>query len=471
MKGSLRWSLVPARPCASQLQSSMARRIQRRLLLLIASGLAVVSCARQATPAPDPTRTPHPPLVIETRLTAAERRAIFETVWQTMNDEYFDPTFGGLDWQAIGEEYRLRLATVEDDDTFWRQVVNPMLWELGVSHMAALPPELAILIDPMTFATGSLGMDVRLLDGVAVVTQVVDGSPADEAGLRLGFLITSVDGWTLEDIAANSMPSPPYNGRHERVAAVQELRSLLYGEAGREVVVEYLDANDRPQRGTLRYTERRGSACAELDPSTPPACGEIEVRRLANGIGYIRFSGFLGAVLDGVLVAIDELRDAPGLIIDIRGNPGGQFFVRTTIASHLVGAPELWMRYQYRDHLEEVYLDPDPDAYRGEVVILVDELSASSSEEFSGSLQALGRATIVGSQTPGMCLTANMVPLPNGALLVYPFSQPQTSAGRVLENNGVVPDIAVTLERQQLLLGIDAQLEAALAFLAQQIGN
>jgi carboxyl-terminal processing protease len=253
------------------------------------------------------------------------------------------------------------------------------------------------------------------------------------------------------------------------VAPVQELRSLLYGETGRQVVVEYLDANDLLQRVTLPYAERTGSACAELDPSTPPACGEIEVRRLADGIGYIRFSGFLEAVLDGVLQAIDDLHDAPALIIDLRGNPGGQFFVRTTIASHLVGAPELWMRYQYRDRLEEVYLDPDSHAYPGEVVILVDELSASSSEEFSGSLQALGRATIIGNQTPGVCLTANIVPLPKGALLVYPFSQPQTSAGRVLEYNGVVPDIEVTLDRRQLLQGVDAQLQAALVNLTEQM--
>jgi carboxyl-terminal processing protease len=437
------------------------------MLLLIASGLVLAGCAGQVPSTP--TRTPHPPLVIESRLTAAERRVIFDTVWRTMNDEYFDPTFGGRNWEALGVEYRMRLATVEDDDSFWRQVLNPMLWELGVSHLVALPPELATLMDPMTFATGSLGMDARLLDGMAVVTQIIEGSPADEAGLELGFVIISVDGWTLEDMAANSMPSPPYNGRHERVAPVQELRSLLYGETGRQVVVEYLDANDLLQRVTLQYAERTGSACAELDPSTPPACGEIEVRRLADGIGYIRFSGFLEAVLDGVLQAIDDLHDAPALIIDLRGNPGGQFFVRTTIASHLVGAPELWMRYQYRDRLEEVYLDPDSHAYPGEVVILVDELSASSSEEFSGSLQALGRATIIGNQTPGVCLTANIVPLPKGALLVYPFSQPQTSAGRVLEYNGVVPDIEVTLDRRQLLQGVDAQLQAALVNLTEQM--
>jgi len=471
MKGSLRRSLLPARPYPSQLQSSMARRIQRSLLLLIASGLAVVSCARQATPAPDPTRTPHPPLVIETRLTAAQRRLILDTVWQTINDEYFDPTFGGLDWQAIGAEYRQKLPTVQDDDTFWRDVLNPMLWELGSSHTVALPPELAILIDPMTFASGSLGMDIRLLDGMAVVSQVIEGSPADEAGVELGYVITSVDGWALEDFAADSMVSPPYNERHLRAAAVQDLRARLYGELGSEVVVEYRDANDRPQRVTLQYAQRTNSTCGELDPATPPACAEVEVRRLANGLGYLRFSGFLGPVLDGVLQAIGDLHDAPALIIDLRGNPGGQFFVRHAIASHLVGTREIFIRYQYRDHTEEAYLDPVPDAYAGELVILVDELSASSSEEFSGSLQALGRATIIGNQTPGMCLTANIVPLPNGALLVYPFSQPSTPDGRVLENNGVVPDIAVALDRQQLLQGIDAQLEAALDYLTARIGE
>jgi carboxyl-terminal processing protease len=439
--------------------------------LILASGLILAGCAVQALPAPTPTRTPHPPAVIETRLTASERLAIFDTVWQTVNDQYFDPTFGGKDWRAIGDEYRQKLATVQDDDRFWRQVLNPMLWELGVSHLVALPPELATLIDRMTFATGSLGMDVRLLDGMAVVTQIVEGSPADQAGLRLGFVITSVDGWTLEDLAAEGPPSPPNNERKRSASAVQGLRDLLYGETGSEVVVEYLDADDRPQRVALQYAPRTGSACGEIDPSLPPACAEIEVRRLADNIGYLRFSGFLGSVLDDVLQAIHDLHEAPALIIDLRGNPGGQFFVRHAIASQLVGTREMFIRYQYRDQSEVVYLDPVPDPYPGEVVILVDEHSASSSEEFAGSLQALGRATIVGSQTPGVCLTMNVVPLPKGALLVYPFGQGRTPNGRVLENNGVVPDIAVTLDRQQLLQGIDTQLEAALNYLAVTVGK
>jgi C-terminal processing protease CtpA/Prc len=70
-----------------------------------------------------------------------------------------------------------------------------------------------------------------------------------------------------------------------------------------------------------------------------------------------------------------------------------------------------------------------------------------------------------------MCLTANIVALPNGGILIYPFSQAITPAGRVLEYNGVVPDTEVTLDRQQLLQGVDAQLQAALEYLVGRIGE
>jgi carboxyl-terminal processing protease len=195
------------------------------------------------------------------------------------------------------------------------------------------------------------------------------------------------------------------------------------------------------------------------------------VKGLANGIGCIRFSDFLEPVLESVLQAIDDLHDTPAMIIDLRGNPGGTFPVRKAIASQLVGEPKLFMRYQLRDGTEEAYLDSVSNAYPGEVVLLVDELSASSSEELAGSLQALGRAKIIGSQTPGSCLVMNVELLLNDAILVYPYGQLQTPDGRILEDNGVIPDIEVALDREQLLKGIDGQLDAAIAYVEEQIRN
>jgi carboxyl-terminal processing protease len=466
------------------IQQFAARRPISRVIvatLMLVGTVVLGSCARGAlptptptatptpTPAPTPTAAPRPTQGIENRLSAAERAEIFDAVWQTVNDNYFDPTFGGRDWQAIGDAYRQKLAAVQDDRAFWVDVLNAMLFELGVSHIAALPPELANQMDPITFSSGSLGMDVRLLDGQPVITSVVEGSPAARAGLRPGFVLTAVDGRTSDDIAADAAHTPPNNERNRLGNVEQALRTLLYGELGKEVVVEYLDAAGRPQRAAMQFARRLSSTCAQFDPNLPPACTEFAMRRLAGGIGYLRFSGFLPTALDDVLQAIEELHDAPALLIDLRGNPGGVFFVRKAIASQLVGQRTLFMRYQLRDEVQEAYLDFVASPYPGLVVILVDELSASSSEEFAGSLQALGRATVVGSQTPGRCLVSNVVQLPSGAILSYPYGQSQTPDGRVLEGNGVVPDVEVALDRDLLLQGMDSQLAAAIDYAAGRI--
>jgi len=420
---------------------------------------------------PSPTPTPKALPTIATTLTSSQRAEIFEAAWQTVNDKYFDPTFGGKDWQAIGDEYRRKLDSVQDDHTFWFQIINPMLFELGVSHILALPAELTSELNRETFASGSLGMDVRLLGGKPVITQVSEDSPAGRAGLRPGYVVTSVDGWAQSDLAVYGLQTPPDNERHRRGMVVNNIRTALTGEVGEEVVIGYLDANDRPESATLEYAPRKGASCGQIDPSLPEACAEVEVSRLTSGIGYLRFSGFLMPVLDDVLEAINNLHDAPALIIDLRGNPGGQFPVRKGITSHLVGEAELFASYKLRDGLELAYLDPVPDAYPGEVVILVDELSTSSSEEFAGSLQALGRATIIGTQTPGSCLVMTIELLPEGAILGYPHGQSRTPNGRILENNGVVPDIEVNLDRDLLLQGVDSQLEAAIDYLLEKPGN
>ena len=432
------------------------------ILLLVSCGAP--SAAPSATPAA-PTARPTP---TPANVHSAEHQLIFDAAWQTVNDKYFDPTFGGKDWQAIGDEYRQKHATIQDDETFWLQVLNPMLFELGVSHLFALPAEMAGEIDTLTFATGSLGMDVRLLDGVMVITRVVDRSPAAKAGLRPGFVVTAVDDKTPSEYAAEGIDPPPYNERRRRARAADSLLSRLYGEPGTEVVIDYLDARDQPRRATMELAPRDGLSCGEMEQDMPPVCAELQMERLANGVAYLRFSGFLGPVLDGVLQAIGDVHDAPALVIDLRGNPGGEFFVRKAIASHLVGQPKAFVRYQHRNRTEMAYLDEVPNAYPGQVVILVDELSASASEEFAGSLQALGRATIIGTQTQGSCLVMNVEFLPGDAILIYPYKQSQTPGGRIFEGNGVVPDIEVVLERDLLLQGKDSQLDAALAFLDQE---
>lgn len=450
------------------------------VLALIVFCLVLTGCTQADTPSftnvsvptstleneshPIETLTPEPLHEFETVLTAEERSTIFEAVWRAVNDKFFDHTFGGKDWKDIGDTYRQKLPAIQDDYNFWIKFLNPMLFELGVSHIGALPAGFEDQLSPESFATASLGIDIRMLDGEPVVTKVFPDSPADQAGIQTGYVITSVDGRSLEDILAISLQTPPYNKVHQRGNVVSGMRSLFYGEEGKQIVIDYLDENNNFQQVTLVLAARIGISCGEFDPIVPNSCVEIEVKRLENEIGYLRFSGFLEPALDGVLQAIDDLQDTSSLIIDLRGNPGGQFQVRKAIASQLVGEPDPFIRYQFRDNAEQIYLDSVDDPYSGKVVILVDELSTSSTEEFTGILQYLGRATVIGTQTPGSCLVMEINELPKGGLLMVPYAQSQLPDGTIIENNGITPDIEVNLDRGELLQGLDAQLEAAIKF-------
>jgi C-terminal peptidase prc len=367
----------------------------------------------------------------------------------------------GVDWQAMHDLYAPRVAAVKDARSYYLRL-NEMLFELGVSHIGLLPPGAADELDPITFLTGSLGFDVRFIEEQVVVTMVQTDSPAESAGLKPGYVIKTVDGLTATELLQEGLPRPPLNDRDRRGMIAEAIRAELYGEPGQQATISYVDNDDQAGEVTLTFAPRPGKK-TEITPDLPPAHVEFSAYRLTPEIGYLSFSGFLQGVDDDASAAIDELMDTQALIFDLRGNPGGVFPVRKAIAEKLVGERVLFWQYQQRDQLETVYLEAMSGAYQGKVVILIDELSTSSSEEFAGGLQAIGRATIVGGGSPGRVLTMDIAPLENGAILVYPFGQSQTSNGYILENNGVVPDIAVEPDRASLIAGRDVQLEAAVA--------
>ncbi len=349
------------------------------LMILFGITWGLVGCTQENITPIVPTATPS---LSPEKL--AEYQEIFDIVWETVNEAYFDPDFNGVDWEAMYDEYLPKINTAENDEAFYI-LMNEMCFELGVSHIAVLPPDSNDL-EPVLSSPATAGIDIRLIDDKAVITKVEAGSAADRAGL-------------------------------------------------------------------------------------PPMYVDFEASILDGDIAYIQLDGFLPPILDGVLNAIQEMKDAPAMIIDIRGNPGGFFPVRKAIASQFFQEETLLWLYKTRPGLDLpgfetiVYTDPPDEPYLGPVVILVDVLSGSSSEEFSGVMAANKRATIIGMRTPGSDLVADIKVLPNGATFLYPIAQTQTADGTVFENRGVIPDITVPLNRDDLLNGIDSQLEAAIQYL------
>jgi carboxyl-terminal processing protease len=395
----------------------------------------------------------------------------FEEVVTAIQEGFYDSTFGGLDWEALSERYRPRILEASSDSVFYVRL-NELLFSLGVSHIGVIPPDHPEWIGaPAAFADGGVGADVRILDSQIVITSVTPGSAADRAGLRPGMVVAAIDGMPLSEMAEAAL-APPRPSIDARLIVNEHVQGKLYGPAGEPVRLEVLSS--AAAAGGTRDVElirepRPGRT--EFMEGIPPVFLEFESRWIDERIGYIRFNAFHPEILDRILAAVDEMYEADGIIFDLRGNPGGDFQVRRALVEKLVPEPVLFWSYRGRDGTRRVSVDPDVRPYRGRVAVVVDRTSASSSEEFSGGLQAIGRATVVGERTPGLVLTARVVQLENGATLVYPFAETRVADGTVLEGRGVLPDIPVVLDAVSLSEGRDLQLEAAVEYVRGKAGQ
>src|SRR5450631_2402381 len=120
----------------------------------------------------------------------------FEKVWTTVRDKHWQTKPGGLDWQAIHDEYRPRVEKAASHAEALA-VMQDMLGRLKQSHFAIIPAVVYSVLDDQGEGPGTTGIDARVLDGHAVVTTVDPGSPAAQQGVRPGWQIQRTHGIDL----------------------------------------------------------------------------------------------------------------------------------------------------------------------------------------------------------------------------------------------------------------------------------
>jgi len=383
----------------------------------------------------------------------------FDRVWSTIRDRHWEERPGGLDWEALREELRPRVERAATRDEA-RDVIEEMLARLGQSHFGIIAAT-AYRDLARGDGEGTVGLDVRVLSGRAVVTTVDSASPADGDGVRTGWVVERVGREPIAPLIER-LGRELAGSRYRELALTGAVRARLHGPVGQSRAVRFLDGRDRTVRRRLELEQPRGTPTKV--GLLPPIHVRFERRLIGDDVGYITFNMFVdpGSVMPRYNGAMEEFRDARGIVLDLRGNPGGIIGMAMGMAGWLIGEKDRHLGTMYmRDGELKVVVYPRSRAYAGPVAVLVDGLSASCSEILAGGLQDLGRARVFGSRTLGAALPSVIEELPNGDGFQYAIAHYVSSGGAVLEGLGVVPDVELVPTREALLAGRDPVLDAA----------
>ena len=468
----------------------------RGILAVLLSGLLIATAGFSALAQQEGPQTAAPPPA-DTADTQ-KRRESFEIVWNTVNERFYDPAFGGVDWRKVRERYAPLVTKPQSDQEFHR-LLQQMLSELHQSHFVIIPREsipkliprpksgqasdtealedpddlTALENDESTtpldrigyrlterLSTG-IGIDLRVINGAAVITRVEPGSAGARAGLRPGFVIKSVGGRPLEKVIAQFQSNPTFQSIFRGELPVILLAGFINGERQSPVNLVYLDGRNRARAVRIKREKLKGEMSLAIG-NLPAMFTEFESRQLRGGFGYIRFNAFVPSLMKKVCGALRSLHGARGLILDLRGNQGGLLGMVGGLSGLLETKLVMLGIMQTRTGRASVVGFPQRMPYSGPIVILIDSATQSAAEMFASGMQESGRAVVVGEQSAGNTLPSAITKLPTGALFQYGFADYETLAGKTLEGHGITPDVGVSMTRRSLLTGNDPQLAAAL---------
>jgi len=364
------------------------------------------------------------------RLSARDRMANFEKIWRSIQDNYYDPGLNGVNWNDVHQRYRPQVEAVATDEEFYK-LMERMVSELHDAHTHVLSPAVAENFKRQKMAT--LGFRVDEFDGKLVITELDAGSSAERAGIAPGMSIATVNGRPVAEKLAESAAKAT-DSSSVRATRIRLYASVLNGPPGTSTKLGLLRTDGSSFETTVTRDFNGLSA-------------QLSAKLLPSGYAYVHFNAFYPPAASQFKDAMQQFGHAPGLIVDLRWNPGGSGDELEAIAGNFFSAKTIFARNKLRTRdTRPTYVENrNGPVYSGPVVILVNQYSGSSSELFAAGMQDVGRARIVGSQTCGCVLGVNHpVELKGGGLVMISRVLWFTPGGRKLEGEGVIPDKIVT---------------------------
>ncbi len=310
-----------------------------------------------------------------------------------------------------------------DVDELYNGAIWGMLRNLDAHSSYMLPDAYKEMQVDTKGSFGGLGIEITIKDNKLTVVAPIEGTPADEAGVKTGDWIVKVDGKPTKDMSL--------------MDAVKEIR----GPRGTEVVITIM------RQGFIKHKDF--AIVREI----------IEIKNISHkmvdeGIGYIRIRQFQERTDDELDDALTDLIDQGmnALVLDVRNNPGGLLDMAIAVSDRFLDKGKLIVstkgriKNQNKEYNAQYVLRHN--SYP--MVVLVNSGSASASEIVAGAIQDYKRGVILGTPTFGKGSVQTVIPLTDGSGLRLTTAYYYTPNGTNIHTKGITPDIVVEAQPYQL---------------------
>lgn len=375
-----------------------------------------------------------------------EKQHIFEECWRLLRDNFYDPTFRGLDWSVAREQFAPLVAGAQTPHDL-HTLLNMMVGELRASH-------LGVGSSGLYTQDGYTGLVFDSVEQAATghlqIVEITPDSPAALAGtINIGEYLVAVN-----DVSLGPEVS---------------LDSLLQRTVGRRVRLR-VGPRPNPHNDTREVAVRPVSSDQHdrLCYRAWTLANEAYVHRISGGrLGYVHIREMSYNAYQQFLADLDaETHSKEGVVIDVRFNGGG--YIATFLLDVLARRSVLVSAYRGRVSVDAGHFHGNRVLSKP-TVLVINEKSLSNTEAFVEGYRRLGLGTVVGRPTGGAVIGTIDWRLLDGANLRLPRVRVATLEGEDLEGTGRLPDIDVPLPLGASARGQDPQLDAAVRALLAQL--
>ena len=358
---------------------------------------------------------------------------LFDKAWRTIRKNYYIKDMNNQDWYRWKVHYQGQIKTEEDAYV----AINTMLASLDDPYSKFLSKkEFAELNSSIDSKITGIGVNILSNAGKIMILNVIEGTPANSAGIKSGDIIFAV------------------NKKEVSGMSVSDVATLVRG----------------PENSTVEITLLRG----EKKITKTIKRKEIKIKTVKSSvdknIGYIQILSFIGSTTSNEFIeALEKTENTDGLILDLRGNPGGLLPNAVFIANLFIPEGKIVSVVGRNGFKQDLTAQNTDFTINKPLIVLIDGSSASASEILSGALKDYKKAKLVGTKTYGKGMVQQVIPMPNETGLNLTIAKYLTPSGADINKKGISPDINVELTFEDLKKNNDVQLNMAKKIMAETL--